>query len=467
MKKEENKYLGKEQIADLLLKFSIPCVLSLLICALYNIVDQIFIGNSELGYLGNAATSVVFPLTVIAVAFAWTFGDGTAAFLSICQGRKDTANSHKAVGNSLLLTIICSVILLILGYIFMTPLLYLFGASDASIELAQNYFVIILAFIPAYMIANMLNAVIRADGSPAFSMIATAVGAVANIILDPIFIFGFKWGIEGAAWATIIGQVLSLLLSLGYLFKSKTFRLQWESLKMDFRLFSNVLKLGVSTFITQMSIVIISLVCNIMLAQWGARSRYGADIPIATIGICMKVFTIVMNLAVGIVLGAQPILGYNIGAGQNDRVRETFRKVIVTVLAIGVVSTLIFEIMPDVVIRLFGTSDELYMEFARMTFRIFLLLVTFTCLIKVISIFFQAVGEPLKAAIVSLTRDIICFVPLVFILPNLMGVEGALWAAPIADLIGMLVAGGLTMSFFRKLGKNTEISAQVASITAS
>lgn len=467
MKNEENKYLGKEKISKLLLKFSIPCVLSLLISALYNIVDQIFIGNSELGYLGNAATSVVFPLTVIAVAFAWTFGDGTAAFLSICQGRKDTANSHKAVGNSLVVTIISSIVLLILGYVFMTPLLYLFGASDTSIELAQNYFTIILAFIPAYMVANTLNAIIRADGSPAFSMVATAVGAVANIILDPIFIFGFKWGIEGAAWATIIGQVLSLLLSLGYLFKSKTFRLKWESLKMDFQLFSNVLKLGISTFITQMSIVIISLVCNIMLAQWGARSRYGADIPIATIGICMKVFTIVINLAVGIILGAQPILGYNIGAGQNDRVRETFRKVVVTVLVIGIVSTLIFELVPDVVIRLFGTSEELYMEFARMTFRIFLLLVSFTCLIKVISIFFQAVGEPLKAAIVSLTRDIICFVPLVLILPNVMGVEGALWAAPIADLIGMVVAGGLTISFFRKLGQNAETAVSTTTITKS
>lgn len=452
--KNDNKFLGTEKVSKLLLKFSIPCILSLLISSLYNIVDQIFIGNSELGYLGNAATSIVFPITIISVAFAWCFGDGSAAFLSLCQGRNDTKNAHKAIGNSMLINFIISIVFLILGFIFMDKLLYLFGASAKTIGLARDYFIIILSAIPVYMMANMLNAVIRADGSPAFSMASTLVGAIINIILDPIFIFVFNWGIKGAAWATIIGQIVSLIITLVYLKRTKTFKLSAHSFKLDFRLFSNVLKLGISTFITQISIVIISLVCNIMLAKYGTLSKYGPDIPIAVIGICMKVFTIVINIVVGIILGAQPILGYNIGAKKYERVKTTFKLVLVSNLIVGIISTLIFELCPTAVINMFGSESELYMEFANLTFRIFLLLVTCTCTIKMISIFFQAVGEPLKSAIVSLTRDIICFVPLVIILPKYMGIKGVLWAAPISDAIGILISSILIITFFKKLIPN-------------
>ncbi len=388
---ENNKFLGTERISKLLLKFAIPCILSLLISSLYNIVDQIFIGNSDLGYLGNAATTIVYPITIISVAFAWCFGDGAAAFLSLCQGRRDTKDVHKAIGNGILVTFIISIIFLILGFCFMDKLLYGFGASEATIELARDYFIIILSAIPVYMLANMMNAVIRADGSPAFSMASTLSGAIINIILDPIFIFVFKWGIKGAAWATIIGQIVSFIIAFVYLFRTKTFKLKLESFKINLGLFSNVIKLGVSTFITQMSIVVISLVCNIMLSKYGAMSKYGADIPIAVIGIAMKVFTIVINIVVGIIIGAQPILGYNYGAKNYDRVKKTFRIVLSLTVLIGILSTLIFEICPQVVIRMFGTESDLYMEFAIKTFRIFLMLVTFTCTIKMISIFFQAV----------------------------------------------------------------------------
>ena len=450
---ESNKFLGTERISKLLLKFAIPCILSLLISSLYNIVDQIFIGNSELGYLGNAATTIVYPVTIIAVAFAWCFGDGAAAFLSLCQGRKDTKDVHKTIGNGIIITFVISIIFLILGFTFMDNILYAFGASEASISLARDYFIIILSAIPVYMIANMLNAVIRADGSPAFSMASTLSGAILNIILDPIFIFVFKLGIKGAAWATIIGQIISFIVSIAYLFRTKTFKLKLESFKINIKLFSNVIKLGVSTFITQMSIVVISLVCNIMLAKYGAISKYGADIPIAVIGIAMKVFTIVINIVVGIILGAQPILGFNYGAKKFDRVRETFKIVLTSTIIIGVIATLIFELCPQIVIRMFGTESDLYMEFAIMTFRIFLMLVTFTCIIKMSSIFFQAVGQPVKAGIVSLLRDIVCFVPLVIILPNFLSVEGTLWAAPIADLIGIICSSILVIVFFKKLGK--------------
>lgn len=450
---EKNQFLGTEKVSKLLLKFSIPCILSLLISSLYNVVDQIFIGNSEIGYLGNAATSIVFPITIIAVAFAWCFGDGSAAFLSLCQGRKDTENAHKAIGNSILVGFIINLIFVALGFIFEEPLLNLFGASEQSIGLAKDYFTIILLFIPAYALGNVVNSVIRADGSPTFSMAATLVGAITNIILDPIFIFVFKLGIKGAAWATVIGQVFTLLLSIYYfIFKTKSFKLKLNSFKMNFKVFKNVIKLGISTFITQMSIVIISLVCNIMLYTFGAKSVYGADIPIAVMGICMKVFTIVINIVVGIILGAQPILGFNIGANKLDRVKKTFKLALISTVIVGIIATVIFEIWPEVVIRIFGTDSDLYMEFAVLTFRIFLGLVTATCVIKMTSIFFQAVGDPLKATVISLIRDIVCFVPLVIILPQFMGVIGVLWAAPVADLIGIIIAIVLLIVFFKKLG---------------
>lgn len=461
---ENNKFLGESKVSKILLKFAIPCILSLLISSLYNIVDQIFIGHSSLGYLGNSATGVVFPITIIAVAFAWCFGDGTAAFLSLSQGRKDTKNVHITVGNSILVTLIISILFVICGFAFRENILRLFGASTDSIGYAKDYFTIILSFIPVYMLANVMNPVIRADGSPKFASISTLVGAIINIILDPIFIFdwGLGLGIKGAAWATIIGQVVSLIITIVYFFRSKTFRLSFKSFKMNMPLFSNVIKLGISTFITQMSIVIISLVCNMMLFKYGSISKYGneggvgADIPIAVIGIAMKVFTIVINIVVGIILGAQPILGFNYGAKKYDRVKETFRLVMISTVIVGIISTLMFELCPTVIISLFGTQSDLYMEFAVLTFRVFLMLVTLTCSIKVISIFFQAVGQPTKAAIVSLTRDIVCFVPLVILLPkfNDLGVKGCLWAAPVADIIGIVVSIILVIKFFKSLETN-------------
>lgn len=336
----------------------------------------------------------------------------------------------------------------------MEKLLYLFGASDVTIGLAREYFTIILLFIPVYMMANVMNPIIRADGSPAFSMISTLSGAIINIILDPIFIFVCKWGIAGAAWATILGQFISLIISIIYFTRTKTFKLSLDSFKMNFGIFSNVIKLGVSTFITQMSIVAISLVCNIMLARYGAISKYGADIPIAVMGICMKVFTIVINIVVGIILGAQPILGYNFGAKKIDRVKQTYKLVLISTIVVGIISTLIFELCPEVVIRMFGTESDIYMEFAVLTFRIFLMFTTFTCTIKMTSIFFQAVGDPLKAAIVSILRDIVCFIPVVIILPKFYGVVGVLWAAPIADVIGIIVSTILVIIFFKKLNKS-------------
>lgn len=450
---QDNKFLGTEKISKLLLKFSIPCILSLIISSLYNIVDQIYIGNSSVGYLGNAATSIVFPIIIISHAIAWCLGDGAAAFLSICQGRKDTKNAHVAIGNAIIVTFVLSLVYVLCIFIFMDKLLFMFGASEATIGLAKDYFSILLIFMPIYMLGNAMNGIIRADGSPGMSMAATVTGAITNIILDPVFIFGLNLGIKGAAWATIIGQVLTFFVEIFYYTRSKTFRLKLESYKINWKLLGNVVKLGISTFITQMSIVIISFVCNMSLAKYGANSKYGIDIPIATMGICMKIFSIILSIAIGLIVGAQPILGYNIGAKNLKRVKKTFLTVLIITIIIGIIATLVIQLFPQYIVNIFGSESDLYNEFAIYTFRIFLATIMFTLIIKIIAIFFQAVGEPLKATIISLIRDLICFVPIVLIMPNKLGIMGVLWSAPIADILGLLVASTLIILFFKNINK--------------
>lgn len=450
---------GTEKLSKLMLKFSIPCVLSLLVSALYNIVDQIFIGNSELSTLGNAATGVVFPFFIIVQAFAWCFGDGCAAYLNICLGKKDMQSADKAIGTGVTVTLLTGLLLIAVGYPLKAPLLTLFGASENSLGMAIEYLDVILAFFPFFMLSNMMNSVIRADGSPACSMASMLAGAVVNIVLDPLFIFGFHWGMAGAAWATVLGQLVSFLICVWYFFRTKTFRLHPRSFLPDFRAFAGALKLGISSFITQMTILVIVLVSNRMLVRYGAVSQYGVDIPIAVMGIESKVFTVVINIVVGIVLGCQPIIGYNIGAGNYARVKRLFRSILLCTVAVGLAATLLFVLAPHAVARLFGTPTNIpnpddYWLFAEKTFRIFLSLTTFTCIVKVSSIFFQAAGKPVRAVVASMVRDILCFIPLILILPRFFGIEGILYAAPAADLLAMLVSGALMIGYFRQLGKD-------------
>ena len=462
-------FLGNAKLGKLMLKFCIPCILSLLVSALYNIVDQIFVGNSELSVLGNAATGVVFPIFIIAQAFAWCIGDGCAAYLNICQGKGDTENSHKAVGTGLVLTVLISVVLIAVFFPLKRQLLLTFGASvdstvdgefvPGSINYAIEYFNIILAFFPIYMAMNMMNAVVRADGAPGWSMASMLSGALVNIALDPAFIYGCKWGMAGAAWATVIGQCVSFIIAVIYFFRTKTFKLKLKSFIPDFKAVLPAIKLGLSSFITQVTIVIISLVCNIMLAMYGAQSVYGVNIPIALIGVESKVFTVVVNIVVGIVLGCQPIIGYNMGAQNYSRIKRLYLYILSSTVIIGLVFTVLFEAAPDAVVSIFGSPDptqvdpQRYWEFGRKLFRIFLMFVTFTCTIKMSSIFFQALGKPVFAIIASLVRDIVCFVPLVCTLPIAMGIDGTLWAAPIADGIAIIVTIVLTVLCFRDLNR--------------
>ena len=458
--KQEIHALGHEKISKLLLKFSVPCVMGLLISALYNIVDQIFIGNSELGYLGNAATGVSFPVICIANAFAWCVGDGAASYLSICAGRKDSDRAHKCVGTGITVSLMISVTLMVLCLLFAQPLMSLFGASAQTLDMAVEYFRIVAAFFPFYLLLNVMNSMIRADGSPTYAMIAMLTGAITNIALDPIFIFLLKWGIAGAAWATVIGQTASFLVCLAYFRKPKTFRLTKGSFLPSREVLGSIISLGGATFIAQLSIVVMSLVCNITLAHYGAISTYGADIPISVFSIQTKVYTVVCNIVTGIVLGGQPIFGYNYGAGNMTRVRQTYNLVLRSSLIIGFSAVALFELWPQGVIAIFGSGDDLYQEFAVKTFRIYLSLTVGTCLVKMTAIFFQSIGKSISAVVASLVRDILCFTPLALFLPAMLekeeagsGINGILYAAPISDLVAVFVILVLTTSFFRQIKK--------------
>ena len=461
--KQEIRMLGEERISKLLLKFSIPCVMGLLISAYYNIVDQIFIGNSELGYLGNAATGVSFPVICIANAFAWCIGDGAASYLSICSGRQDAERAHKCVGTGITVTTIISLVLAVICLGYAEPLMRLFGASDQTVSMAVEYFRIIAAFFPCYLLMNVMNSMIRADGSPSYAMAAMLAGAIINLILDPVFIYILKWGIAGAAWATAIGQIASFLLCAAYFFRPKCFKLTARSFLPDRRVLADVVSLGAATFVTQISIVVMTLVCNMTLAHYGALSQYGQDIPISVFSIQTKVYTVVGNIVTGIVLGGQPIFGYNYGAGKLDRVRQTYRIVLLSSITVGLMATLVFQLCPDVVINLFGAGDELYMEFAEKTFRIYLSLVTVTCLVKMTTVFFQSIGKSVQAVVTSLIRDIACFTPLAIFLSAALerqeagaGINGILFAAPLADIVAAVVILCLSVSFFRTLGREAQ-----------
>lgn len=457
-KPNKMEFLGTEKIKKLFFKFSLPCVASLLISCLYNIVDQIFVGHG-VGYLGNAATGIIFPITVIGWALSLLFGDGVAAHMSVSQGKADTSKIHRAVGNAIMMSFLSGCVLILICYLWGDDLFRLIGATDATVGLSHDYGFIIYAMIPLALAQNTIAAIIRADGKPAFAMLAMAVGAILNIIGDPIAIFVLDMGIKGAAYATIIGQFVSFLLCAGYLFKSKTFKLRLSSFKPDFKQLSRIMALGSSSFLTQIFIVVITIVNNVLLVKYGAMSIYGADIPLAAFVVIMKLFQIVLNIAIGIAAGVQPVVGYNYGAKNYDRVLQLLKWIVVSTLIITAVCTVLFEAIPLAFIKLFGAQDALYAEFAVKCLRIYLSLIIFTCMQKGCSIFLQSIGCVKLALPLSMLRDLLlilfsCTIPLS------LGVEGIFVAAPIADVIAMLITAGAMIYqvvFIRKQAKEKSL----------
>ena len=452
MNQNANRYLAEEKIGKLLLKFSIPCIMSLLVSALYNIVDQIFIGRG-VGYLGNGATNVVFPITVISLAVALMLGDGCAAFLSLCQGKKDLKSAKKSVGNAVTLLVVSGLVMTFLFAVFKVQILNAFGATENNMAYANEYFNYIIIGIPFFVFGNGINSIIRADGSPKFAMITTLVGCIINVILDPVAIFVLGWGMMGAALATITGQIVTAICGVIYLTRARSFKLSKESFIPSWDIISKFLPLGISSFLTQISIVVIMGVMNNVLVFYGARSKYGADIPLTVVGIVMKVFQIVVSVCIGIAAGSQPVIGYNYGAGEYKRVREIFWTIIRAEAVVGFASMFLFEVFPLQITAIFGSEDGLYNEFAVLAFRVFLSMIVLTCIQKSTSVFLQALGKPVMAMGLSLLRDFILSVPFAIVLPMFFGVEGALLSGPIADIgsfIAVLIMSRIMLKELRK-----------------
>ena len=456
MEKEEN-ILGTEKIGKLIRKFAIPCIISMLVNSLYNIVDQIFIGWG-VGYLGNGATNIVFPIVVICLAFSLMFGDGTSAYLSLQLGEKKEKEAAKGVANGILTVTVVALLFCIVTLIFLPQLLNLFGCTDALRSYAFTYGSIIAMGIPFMMIGTTLNSIIRADGSPKYAMISMVLGAVLNIALDPIFIFVLKMGVAGAAIATIFSQFVTFVINALYIKKFKTIKISKDLFKPQFRTIRKISMLGISSFINQMSIVLVIAVENNLLAKYGAISKYGADIPITVLGIVMKISQILNSIVIGIAVGAQPIFGYNFGAKNFDRVRSALKKVLGISVTISTIAFILFQTIPDKLISIFGSGDELYLEFACITFRIYLMLCIANGIQIPAGIFFQAIGKSSKSAILSLSRQVAFLLPAMIVLGNIFGIMGVLYSGPFADGLAFVLATALLIFEVRKLkGKDTKV----------
>ena len=431
-----------EPIGRLIAKFAIPCVISLLVNSLYNIVDQIFIGWG-VGYLGNGATNIVFPITIVALSLSLMIGDGGAAYLSLKLGEGDIESAKKGVGNAIVLVTVVSILLAAVFLIGINPILDLFGTTDMLRPYALQYGTIIGIGLPFMMIPGAINSMIRADGSPKYAMFSMALGAVINTIFDPVLIFVFHMGVQGAAIATVMGQVASFVFSVIYLPRFKTLRFDLGSFRLQPRTCVRIASFGISSFITQFAITIVMALTNNLLASYGAQSVYGSEIPLTATGIVMKVNQILISIPVGIAVGTQPIIGYNYGSKNYLRVKKALDIAFMISEIISIIAFLVFQFTPMTIVSLFGSEEGLYNEFAVMAFRIFLLLCPFTGFQTVVSVYLQAVGKPIKSAILSLARQIIFFVPAALILPRFLGVAGVLWTGPVADGLAFLLSLGL------------------------
>lgn len=461
MEQKTNAFLAQEKISILMRKFAVPCIISLLTAALYNIVDQIFIANAEyLGSYGNAANNVVFPLTVVALAIAVMIGDGCCAFVSISLGAGEKEKAHKSIGCSIILCIFVSLLLMAVYFIFQDQILKMFGGgvNDETFANAKEYFTWITAGIPFYMFGQMMNPVIRSDGSPKFAMASIMAGALFNIIFDPICIFVLKWGMMGAAAATIAGQILTALLAVWYLFHMKAVKLKKESFGVYGGLMKKFLPLGLTSFLSQISVVASMAAINNMIVKYGAmdeifsQTEY-AQIPMAVVGIVMKFFQIVISVSVGLAAGCIPIVGYNIGAKRMDRALELFRKLLGAEFAVGLAALLMVELFPGRLIGIFGASNEspYYTDFAIKAFRTYLCLMPLATVNKGTFIYLQSMGRAAQSSVLSMIREILFGVGWAIILPVFFGLNGVLYSMPLSDLLTFIIAVILIWNIFREL----------------
>lgn len=448
--------LGYEKISKLLRSFAVPSITATLVSSLYNIVDQVFIGQG-VGYLGNAATNVSYPLSTICLAISLLIGIGSASRFSICLGRGDTDQAAKIAGNGVTLMVLAGILYLVLGEVLLTPMLRIFGATTEVMPYAQSYASIILIGMPFLILTNGISNLIRADGSPKYSMICMVAGAVVNTILNPIFIFVFQWGMFGAALATILGQILSFLLAIHYLWAFRTITLEKECFRPDWRDGLHTLSMGISSSVNQIAITIVQVVLNNSLTYYGAMSVYGEDIPLAACGIVMKTNAILLSIIVGISQGVQPIIGFNYGARKYDRVKQAYLLAIRWNFVISAVGFLLFQLFPRPIISIFGSGEELYFDFAVLFMRTFLFMVIVNGVQVLSSSFFTAIGKALKGLLLSLTRQVFFLIPLILILPLWLGIFGVLLAGPIADFIAFVVSVLLVKKEFSILKEQADV----------
>ena len=469
MEEKLNSYLETERLGKLMQRYAIPCVISLLVAALYNIVDQIFIANADyLGSYGNAANTVVFPLTVVALALAVVIGDGYCAFVSISLGANQKEQAHRSIGNSVLLSILAGVGLMVIYLIFQEPILTLFGGrvNEQTFSFSREYFFYITLGIPCYIFGQAMNPIIRSDGSPKFAMVSTLAGAVVNLILDPVFLFVFRWGMMGAAVATVLGQILTAALSIWYLCHMKAVRLERKSFGLYGCLMKKFLPLGLTSFLAQISLVISMAAVQNMCTKYGAldpvfgQPEY-AQIPLAVLGIVMKFFQIVISISIGMAAGCIPVVGYNMGAGRLDRARKLFFYLLIAEAVVGAVALVIVELFPVQLIGIFGAKKEsvYYTQFAVKSFRTYLCMMVLATVNKGTFIYLQAIGKAAASALLSFAREVVFGVGLAILLPLFWGLDGLLYSFPAADILTFLLSVAVIYYTQRILKSGEERSA--------
>ena len=458
-----NQFLGTERIGKLMKQYAVPCIVSLLVGALYNIVDQIFIANaSYLGSYGNAANTVVFPLTVVALAIAVMIGDGCCAYVSICLGRQEVGTAKRSVGNAVVMAVSSGVVLAALYLAFAAPIISVFGGTvnAETFRHSSEYFFYITLGIPFYMFGQTMNPIIRADGNPRFAMLSTLAGAAVNIVLDPIFIFICRWGMMGAAVATVLGQVVTAVLSVWYLAHMKIIRPQKGDYRLGGQVCGRTLALGITSFLSQISLVAAMAAINNMLRKYGAldpifgQEQY-AQIPMAVVGIVMKFFQIVISIVVGMAAGCIPIVGFNMGAGKFSRVKSLFTRLLLAEAAVGAVALVLVEFFPRQLIGIFGAANEssYYTDFAIRAFRVYLCMMIFACIDKACFIFLQAMGKAVESTVLSMIREVVFGVGFALLLPVWFGLDGVLYSMPVSDVLTFLVAAVLIAQTYRELNR--------------
>jgi putative MATE family efflux protein len=440
MKNQDSNLLGSQPVGKLLAKYAVPSVVSMVVMALYNIVDQIFIAKG-VGYIGNGATTAAFPLVTVSLALALLIGNGAAAFISLELGRGHADKAQRTLGNAVLLLSCSGLLLTTVVFLFMEPLLRMLGATEAIMPHAVDYVTYIAMGFPFVIVSTGIANIIRADGSPRYSMVVNLAGALLNTVLDPIFIFALNMGVKGAAIATAISQVVSFSLSILYILKQAHYvQFSLPNLRPDISIIRKVVSLGSASFITQISITIVNVVLNNSLTYYGAQSPYGAEIALSGLGIVMKINSIFINVILGIAVGAQPLLGYNYGAGYYDRVRSIYKTEVAATFFMSMLANLLFVLRPDIPVAIFRDQNPVFNEFAAMATRTFLCCV-FSAGIQIPSAnYFQAVGKPMISMVLNMSRQLLILVPCILILPHFFGLKGILYAMPVTDILAMLLA---------------------------